>query len=96
MNDKALDIFGPTIRTCWNVQNSNLKKGHIDYFVSLFGETFNKIGVAALTDTHLKHMREKQWFICNKNPRYECLLMISRREWKNQLEYSKDKTMRKE
>ena len=36
LNEKALDIFGPFIRKCWNSQNHNLKKQLMDCMVSLF------------------------------------------------------------
>ena len=35
-NEKALDIFGPFIRKCWNNQNHNLKKQLMGCMVSLF------------------------------------------------------------
>jgi hypothetical protein len=59
MNDKALDIFGPTIHTWWNAQNANLKKDLIDHLVGLFGESFNKSGVTSLAGTYLKYVRDQ-------------------------------------
>ena len=96
MNDKALDIFGPTIWTRWNAQNPSLKKELIDHLVSLFGDSFNKIGVTSLVGTYLKYVRDQCRDNLQTNPRYECPLMILEVEWKNILEDEKDKTMIKE
>jgi hypothetical protein len=54
MNDKALDIFRPTIHTWWNAHNPSLKKELIDHLVDLFGDSFNKIGATSLANTYLK------------------------------------------
>jgi hypothetical protein len=58
MNDKALDIFGPTIHTLWIDENYNLKKDLIDDLVILFGESFDKSGVNSLTCTNLRYVRD--------------------------------------
>jgi hypothetical protein len=96
MNDKALDIFVPTIWTWWNAQNPNFKKHLIDHLVILFGYSFNKIGVASLLLTYLKYLRDQYRVHLKKNPRYECPSMIPKSEWKNLLEDVKEKTLRKQ
>jgi hypothetical protein len=96
MNDKALDIFGPTICTWWNAQNPSLKKELIDHLVGLFGDSFNKIGVTSLAGTYLKYVRDQYRVHLQTNPRYEHPPMIPEIEWKNLLEDAKEKTMRKE
>jgi hypothetical protein len=57
LNDKALELFGPTIRTRWNAQDSNLKDELISHMVNLFGNTFNKKVVTHLTGESLKYTR---------------------------------------
>ena len=42
LNDKELDIFGPTIRTWWNAQNEKFKDDLMNHIVSLFDDNFNK------------------------------------------------------
>jgi hypothetical protein len=59
MNDKALDIFGPTIWTRWNALDLSLKKELIDHLVVLFDDSFNKIGVTSLAGTYLKYVRDQ-------------------------------------
>ena len=57
MNEKALGIFGPTIRTRRNSQNSNLKKTLMDYLEGLFGvDTFNINMVTLAADLYLKYV----------------------------------------
>ena len=52
--DKALKLFGPTIRTRWNGQYSKKKDDLIDHMVNLFGNTFNKKVVTKLADREFK------------------------------------------
>jgi hypothetical protein len=96
MNDKGLDIFGPTICTQWSTHNLSLKKDLIDHLVSVFSDSFNKIGVTSLDNTCLKILMDKYRVHLKTNPRYERPLMILEVEWKNILEDEKEKTMRKE
>jgi hypothetical protein len=57
LENKALLIFGPTIRERWNSQNSNLKKELMDYLESLFGvDTFNKTLATTAAGKYLKYM----------------------------------------
>jgi hypothetical protein len=93
MNDKALDIFGSTICTQWNAQNPSLKKDLIDHLVNLFGDSFNKIRVNSLVNTHLKYVRDQYRVHLKTNPRYKHPSMIPKIEWKNVLEDAKENAM---
>ena len=58
LESKALIIFGPTIRTRWNSQNSNLEKELLDYLEALFGVgTFDRTTVAQVAGKYLKYTR---------------------------------------
>jgi hypothetical protein len=96
MNNKELNIFGPTIRTLWNAQNPSLKKDIIDHVVNLFVDSFKKIGVTSLVSTYLKYVRDQYRVHLQTNPRYEHPLTILKIEWKNILEDEKEKKMRKQ
>lgn len=95
--DKLLVIFGPTIRTRWNSQNSNLKKQPVGHLEGVFGEnTFNKSGVISVVGTYFKYAQEMYRVHLQKTPRYEHPPMIPEREWKALIDYSKEKILRKE
>ena len=96
MNDMTLDIFGSTICTRWNAQSSKLKDELIEYLVNLFSDTFNKGGVTTKARAYLKYVRDQYRVHIQKNPRYECPLMILEREWKTLQDDSKEKTLQKE
>jgi hypothetical protein len=90
LENKALLIFGPTIRERWNSQNSNLKKELMDYLESLFGvDGFNKTLATTVADVYLKYTRETYRKHLKKNDRYERPLMIPEREWKDLIEETK-------
>lgn len=96
MNDKNLVIFGPTICTRRNSQNSNLQKELMDYLEGLFREdTFNKSGFTFVTSTYLKYAQDMYRVHLQKNPRYEHLPMIPEREWKALIKDAKEKKLRK-
>jgi hypothetical protein len=57
LNDKALELFGPTIHTWWNAQDSKKKDELIGHMVNLFDNTFNKKVVTKLADENLKYTR---------------------------------------
>ena len=71
LHEKALDIFGPTIRTRWNAQNEKLKDDLMNHMVNLFGETFNKKGVTAAAGLNLKYVRADYRDNLQKNHKYE-------------------------
>jgi hypothetical protein len=96
MNGKELDIFWPTILTWWNAYNPSLKKEIIDHFVTLIGDSFNKIRVTSMDGTYLKYVRDQYRVHLKTNPVYKHPSMIFEVEWKNLLEDAKEKTMRKE
>jgi hypothetical protein len=59
LESKALLIFGATVCTRWNCQNSNLKKELLDYLEGIFGvETFNKKTIATAEGEYLKYTQE--------------------------------------
>lgn len=93
----ALDFFGPTIRTWWNSQNSNLKKTLTYYLEGLFGiDTFNKSTVTATAGQYFKISRQMYRVQLQKNPKYERPPMIPDREWKALIKDTKEKKMKKE
>jgi hypothetical protein len=94
LENKALLIFGPTIRERWNSQNSNLKKELMDYLENLFGvDTFNKTLAMAAVGQYLKYTRETYRRHLKQNDRYERPLMIPEREWKALIEDAKEKKL---
>jgi hypothetical protein len=94
LENKALLIFGPTIRERWNSQNSNLKKELMDYLESLFGvDTFNKTLATVAAGQYLKYTRETYRKHLKQNDRYEHPLMIPEREWKALIEDAKEKKL---
>ena len=96
MNDLALDIFGPTIRTMWNKQPKDLKDDLTNCLVSLFGkDTFDTSKVLQKAGKHLKIVQDQYRVHLEKNPRYECPPMIPSMEWKALVEYGKEKGPRK-
>ena len=96
MNDLALEIFGPTIRTMWNKQPKALKDDLTNCLVSLFEkDTFNTSKVLQKAGKHLKIVRDQYRVHLEKNHMYECPPMIPSREWKALVEYGKEKGLRK-
>ena len=96
MNDLALEIFGPTIRTMWNKQPKVLKDDLTNRLVSLFGkDTFDTSKVLQKARKHLKIFQDQYRVNLEKNPRYECPPMIPYMEWKALVEDGKEKGLRK-
>jgi hypothetical protein len=92
LETKTLLIFGPTICTRWNSQNSNLKKELMDYLEGLFGvDTFNKKTTTSLAGQYLKSTRDVYRVHLQKNPRYEHPPAVTEREWKVLIEDAKEK-----
>jgi hypothetical protein len=52
-----LELFGPTIRTWWNGQDSKKKDDLIYHMVNLFGNTFGKKVVTKLAGENLKYTK---------------------------------------
>jgi hypothetical protein len=88
--DKALDIFGPTIRTRWNGQDKNLKDELISHIVNLFGNTFNKKVVTELASENLKYTKAQYRQRLEENLKYEHPPMVSQKEWKELIEDAKE------
>ena len=57
LHDNALELFGPTIHTQWNGQDSKKKDDLIDHMVNLFDNTFNKKVVTKLAGENLKYTK---------------------------------------
>ena len=96
MNDLALEIFGPTIRTMWNKQPKSLKDDQTNRLVSLFRkDTFDTSKVLQKDGKHLKIVRDQYRVHLKKNPRYERPLVIPSMEWKALVEDGKEKGLRK-
>ena len=92
MNDLALEIFGPTIRTRWDRQLKALKDERTDRLVGLFRkDTFDTSKVLQKAGKHLKIVRGKYRVHLENNPRYECPPMIPSMEWKALVEDGKEK-----
>ena len=90
-------IFGPTICTGWNSQNSNLKKELIDYLEALFGVgTFDRTTVARVADKYLKYTRDTDRTQLKFNPRYERPLAVPKSEWRALIHDGKEKREKKE
>lgn len=95
MNDKTLEIFGPTIYIRWNAQSAKLKDDLTNHFAILFGDTFNKKEVISIAGTYLKYVHDQCRAHLQNNPRYERSLMITEREWRDLIDDSKGKILRK-
>ena len=77
-----MELFGPTIRTGWQKQNSNLKDELIRHMIYLFGETFNKKVVLKLAGDGLKYTRAQYRGKLVDNPKHERPPMVPEQEWK--------------
>ena len=89
-------IFGPTIRTRWNSQNSILKKELLDYLEGLFGAgTFDRTTVARTVGKYLKYTRATYRMHLQINPRYKHPLTVPDREWRALIDDGKEKKAKK-
>jgi hypothetical protein len=95
-NDKELELFGPTIRTRWNVQNKNLKDELISHMVKLFGNIFNKNVVTQLAGESLKYTRSQYRQRLEENLKYEHPPMVLEKEWKALIEDAKDNFLKRQ
>ena len=96
LHEKALEIFGPTIRTWWNAQNEKLKDDLMNHMVNLFGDTFNKKGVTATASLNLKYVREDYRDNLKINTKYERPPMVPKKEWKVLMDDENEKALRKQ
>ena len=84
MNDLALEIFRPTIRTMWNKHPKALKDDLTNHLVSLFEkDTFDTSKVLQKVGKHLKIIWDQYRVHLENNPRYELPPMIPSMEWKS-------------
>ena len=91
-----MDIFGPNILTRWDKQVKSLKDDLTNRLVGMFSnETFNRIAVLKKDGQHLNIVQDQYRVHLERNPRYECPLMIPSRDWKSLVEYGKDRALRK-
>ena len=95
LHEKALEIFGPTIRTRWNAQNDKLKDDLMNDMFNLFGDTFNRKGATATASLDLKYVRKNYRDNLKINPKYECPLVVPKKDWKALMDYTKEKELRK-
>ena len=90
-------IFGPTIRTGWNSQSSNLKKELLDYLETLFGVgIFDRTAVAQVVGEYLKYTRDTYRTQLQFNPIYERPLTVPESEWRALIHDGKEKRAKKE
>ena len=94
MNDKALDLFGPTISTWWNSQDSTKRDVLIDHMVNLFSNTFNKKVVAKLVDENLKYTRAQYRDKFQLDLKHEHPPMVLEKEWKEIIEDAKENLLK--
>ena len=97
LESHALVIFGPTICTRWNSQNSNMKKELLDYLEILFGVgTFDRTMVARAVGKYLKYTQDTYRMHLKIKSRYEHPLTVLEREWRALIDERKEKKAKKE
>ena len=67
----------------------------MNHMVSFFGGTFNKKCVTTATGLNLKYSRENYRDNFQINPKYEHPPMVPNKEWKDLMDYAKDKDIEK-
>ena len=84
-----MELFGPTIHTWRNRQDSAKRDVLIDHMVNLFGNTFNKKVVAKLDDENLKYTRAQYRDKLQLDLKHECPPIVPEKEWKALIEDAK-------
>ena len=74
-------MFGPTIHTGWQKQNSDLKYELIRHMIYLFSDTFNKKVVLQLAGDGLKYTRAQYRGKLVHNPKHERPPMVLEQEY---------------
>jgi hypothetical protein len=93
LNEKSLDLFGPTICTWWNGQDRKKKDELIYHMVNLFDNTFNKKVVTKLANENLTRAQYREKLrLYLKN---ECSPMVLEKEWKTLIEDAKENFLKK-
>ena len=85
-----MELFGPTIHTWWNSQDSKKRDVLIDHMANLFGNTLNKKVVAKLTDKNLKYTRAQYRDKLQLDLKHESPPMVPDKEWKVLIEDVKE------
>jgi hypothetical protein len=96
LNENELDIYGPSIPMGFNNQPPHLKKELLNHLVDLFGDVFNQSKILSMVSNYLKYVRDTYRVNLEDNPKYECPLIIPKREWRDLIEVVKENKMRKE
>ena len=96
LNDKALELFGPTIRTRWNRQDRAKRDVLIDHMVNLFDNTFNKKVVAKLANENLKYTRAQYKDKLQLELNHEHPPMVPEKEWKALIEDAKENLLKRQ
>jgi len=96
LHDKALELFGPTIRTQWNGQDSKKKDDLIDHMVNLLGNTFNKKVVTKLASENLKYTRAQYRDKLQIVLKHEPPPMVPEKEWTALIEDAKENLFKKQ
>ena len=96
MNHKTLELFGPTIRTRWNSQDSSKKYVLIDHMVNLFGNTFNKKVVAKLSNKNLKYTKAQYRDKLQLDLKHEHPPMVPEKVWKALIEDAKENLLKRQ
>ena len=81
-----MELFGPTICTWWNGQDSEKKDELIGRMVNLFGNTFNKKMVTKLAGENLKYMRAQYKEKLQLDLKHERPPIVPEKEWKDLIE----------
>lgn len=96
LNDKALELFGPTIRTQCNSQYSTKKDVLIDHMVNLFSNTFNKKVVVNLAGKNLKYTRAQYRDKLQLDLKHEHPPMVPEKEQKALIEDAKENLLKRQ
>ena len=91
-----MELFGTSIRTQWNDQDSKKKDDLIDHMVNLFGNTFNKKVVRKLAGKNLKYIRAQYSEKLQLDLKHEHPPMVPEKEWKALIEDEKDNLFKKQ
>ena len=67
----------------------------MNHMVNFFGDTFNRKGVTMAAGLNLKYSREDHRENLKINPKYECPLVVPKKDWKVLMDYTKEKELRK-
>ena len=95
LHDKSLELFGPTIRTWWNGQDSKNKDDLIDHMVNLFDNTFNNKLITKLANENLKYTKAQYRDKLQIDVKHKCPPMVHKKEWKALIKDAKENLFKK-